>query len=157
MLIGLPVLLAEFYIGRKSGKNAVDAFKTLAPGSLWPWVGRMGVAACFILLSFYSVVGGWVLAYVVHAFGGAVRPDTDFSALFAQTIANPLHALAYQALFMLITVAVVRNGISEDIEKASKYLMPALFVIFLLLAAVRSRCLVPMPAWHFCCSRIGAI
>lgn len=135
VLIGLPVLLAEFYIGRKSGKNAVDAFKTLAPDSLWPWVGRMGVAACFILLSFYSVVGGWVLAYVVHAFGGTVRPDTDFSALFAQTIANPLHALAYQALFMLITVAVVRNGISEGIEKASKYLMPALFVIFLLLAA----------------------
>ena len=72
VLIGLPVLLAEFYIGRKSGKNAVDAFRTLAPGSQWPWVGRMGVVACFVLLSFYSVVGGWVLNYVVHAFSGEI-------------------------------------------------------------------------------------
>ncbi len=135
VLIGLPVLLAEFYIGRASGRNAVDAFKTLAPGSLWPWVGRMGVAACFILLSFYSVVGGWVSAYVVHAFSGAIRPDTDFGLLFEQTISHPLSAVAYQALFMLMTVAVVQGGIANGIEKASRYLMPALFVLFVLLVA----------------------
>ena len=64
ILVALPVQLAEFYIGRTGGKNAIDSFKTLRPGSQWPWVGRMGVAACFILLSFYSVVGGWVLNYV---------------------------------------------------------------------------------------------
>lgn len=137
VLIGLPVLLAEFYIGRQTQRNAVDAFKALAPQSLWPWVGRMGVAACFILLSFYSVVGGWVLAYVVHAFTGAVAPDADFKQLFGDTISNPAVAIGYQALFMLITVWVVQNGISQGIEKASRYLMPALFVVFLLLA-VRS-------------------
>ncbi|UOO81262.1 sodium-dependent transporter [Uruburuella testudinis] len=137
LLIGLPVLLAEFYIGRKSGRNAVDAFKVLAPGSMWPWVGRMGVAACFVLLSFYSVVGGWVLAYVVHAFSGAVHPHADFGQLFADTIANPVGAVLYQALFMLVTVAVVQGGIANGIEKASRYLMPALFVLFILLV-VRS-------------------
>ena len=74
ILIAMPVQLAEFYIGRKSGKNAIDSFKTLAPGTLWPWIGRLGVFACFILLSFYSVVGGWVLNYVVHAFTAPSTP-----------------------------------------------------------------------------------
>ncbi|KLT72108.1 transporter [Neisseria arctica] len=137
ILIGLPVLLAEFYIGRKSGKNAIDAFKMLAPNSMWPWVGRIGVTACFILLSFYSVVGGWVLAYSIHALSGNIGANTDFGQLFEHTITHPIAAPAYQALFMLITVWVVQNGISNGIEKANRYLMPALFLLFLLLA-VRS-------------------
>lgn len=82
IIVALPVQLAEFYIGRTGGKNAIDSFKTLRPGSLWPWVGRIGVAACFILLSFYSVVGGWVLNYVVHSFTGEIAPNVDFGALF---------------------------------------------------------------------------
>ncbi|WP_416190104.1 sodium-dependent transporter [Neisseria sp. CCUG17229] len=134
ILVALPVQLAEFYIGRTSGKNAVDAFKTLAPGSQWPWVGRMGVAACFVLLSFYSVVGGWVLNYVVHAFTGQIHPEANFEALFGATIANPWSVLLYQGLFMLMTIWVVKGGISDGIEKANRYLMPALFVLFIMLA-----------------------
>ncbi|ASK27820.1 sodium-dependent transporter [Neisseria chenwenguii] len=134
ILVALPVQLAEFYIGRTSGTNAVDAFKTLAPGSHWPWIGRMGVTACFVLLSFYSVVGGWVLNYVVHAFTGAVTPGADFKALFEQTIASPFSVLFYQGLFMLMTIFVVKGGVSDGIEKANRYMMPALFVLFLLLA-----------------------
>ena len=137
VLVALPVQLAEFYIGRKSGKNAVDAFKTLAPNSLWPWIGRMGVFACFILLSFYSVVGGWVLNYVVHAFDGSIHQNADFNALFGSTISNPVGSIAYQGLFMLMTVWVVKSGIAAGIERANKYMMPALFVLLLLLA-VRS-------------------
>ncbi len=137
ILVALPVQLAEFYIGRRSGKNAVDAFKTLAPNSLWPWIGRMGVFACFILLSFYSVVGGWVLNYVVHAFDGSIHSNADFNALFGNTISSPAGSIAYQGLFMLMTVWVVKSGISAGIEKANKYMMPALFVLFVLLA-VRS-------------------
>ena len=129
VLVALPVQLAEFYIGRKSGKNAVDAFKTLAPNSLWPWIGRMGVFACFILLSFYSVVGGWVLNYVVHAFDGSIHQNADFGALFGSTISSPAGSIAYQGLFMLMTVWVVKSGISNGIEKANRYMMPALFVL----------------------------
>ena len=88
--MALPVQLAEFYIGRTGGKNAIDSFKALRPGSQWPWVGRMGVAACFILLSFYSVVGGWVLNYVVHSFTGEIHAGADFEALFGKTISSPL-------------------------------------------------------------------
>ena len=134
VLVALPVQLAEFYIGRKSGKNAVDAFKTLAPNSLWPWIGRMGVFACFILLSFYSVVGGWVLNYVVHAFDGSIRQNADFGALFGSTISSPAGSIAYQGLFMLMTVWVVKSGIAAGIERANKYMMPALFVLLILLA-----------------------
>lgn len=134
VLVALPVQLAEFYIGRTSGQNAVDAFKALRPKSQWPWVGRMGVAACFVLLSFYSVVGGWVLNYVVHAFTGAIHPEADFEALFGATIASPAGALFYQGIFMLMTIWVVKGGISDGIEKANRYLMPALFILFLLLA-----------------------
>lgn len=137
VLVALPVQLAEFYIGRTSGNNAIDSFKTLAPGSQWPWVGRMGVAACFILLSFYSVVGGWVLNYVVHAFSGAIHPQADFAVLFNTTIANPAGVLFYQGLFMLMTIWVVKSGVSDGIEKANRYLMPALFLLFIALA-VRS-------------------
>ena len=135
ILVALPVQLAEFYIGRKSGKNAVDAFKTLAPNSLGPWIGRMGVFACFILLSFYSVVGGWVLNYVVHAFDGSIHQNADFNVLFGSTISNYVGSIAYQGLFMLMTVWVVKSGIAAGIERANKYMMPALFVLLLLLAA----------------------
>lgn len=134
ILIAMPVQLAEFYIGRKSGKNAIDSFKTLAPGTLWPWIGRLGVFACFILLSFYSVVGGWVLNYVVHTFTGAIHTGADFKELFNATIASPWGSIAYQGLFMLMTIWVVKSGISDGIEKANRYLMPALFILFLLLA-----------------------
>lgn len=134
VLVALPVQLAEFYIGRTGGKNAVDSFRVLRPGTQWLWVGRMGVAACFILLSFYSVVGGWVLNYVVHSFTGAVHTGADFEALFGATISNPAGSLSYQALFMLITVWVVKGGISDGIEKANRYLMPGLFILFIALA-----------------------
>ena len=137
VLVALPVQLAEFYIGRTSGKNAIDAFKTLAPNTQWPWIGRMGVAACFVLLSFYSVVGGWVLNCVVHALSGEIHTGADFAALFGATIANPWSVLLYQGLFMLMTIWVVKGGVSAGIEKANRYMMPTLFVLFLALA-VRS-------------------
>lgn len=134
VLVALPVQLAEFYIGRTGGQNAVDSFRALRPSTQWLWVGRMGVSACFILLSFYSVVGGWVLNYVVHSFTGAVHAGADFEALFGATISNPAGSLSYQALFMLITVWVVKGGISDGIEKANRYLMPGLFILFIALA-----------------------
>lgn len=135
VLVGLPVLLAEFYIGRKTGKNAIDALKELSRhNGAWVWIGRTGVVGCFVLLSFYSVVGGWVLAYFVHALSGSLNAHTDFPKLFEQTISNPYQAIVYQAIFMLITIWVVQKGVSEGIEKANRYLMPALFVMFIILA-----------------------
>ena len=83
LLIGFPLLISEYIIGRGSGKEAISAFKKLAPDSLWAWIGRFGVLGSFLLLSFYSVVGGWVLIYSVLSLVGAViRDGKDYGALF---------------------------------------------------------------------------
>ncbi|MDO5091167.1 MAG: sodium-dependent transporter [Cardiobacteriaceae bacterium] len=136
-LVAAPILIAEFAIGRHSRHSAIQAFHRLMPRTLWPGIGWLGVVTCFILLSFYSVVGGWVVAYVWHGVLGHLRAGTDYAAFFAAMIANPWQAVAFQGLFMLATVAVVQGGISRGIEKANKYMMPALFIMFILLA-VRS-------------------
>ena len=94
VLIGLPLLIAEFMIGRSTQKQAVGAFKSIAPNTGWHWIGRLGVGTCFILLSFYSVVGGWVLIYLFRGVTGQlITPGQNYGALFTETIGNPLGRL----------------------------------------------------------------
>ncbi len=132
LLIGMPLLIGEFVIGRSTQKEAVGAYQAIAPGSGWHWVGRMGVATCFILLSFYSVVGGWILHYLLR---GLTRQLTGipYDKLFGQVIADPVWSIAGQLAFMLITIWVVARGVQNGIESANKYMMPGLFLLFLLL------------------------
>ncbi|WP_046176619.1 sodium-dependent transporter [Domibacillus indicus] len=137
VLIGAPILLAEFFIGRRTQKDAVSSFKMLAPGSFWPAVGIVGVIAAFIILSFYSVVGGWVLSYMWRTAAGMLNGGTDFTALFGEIIADPVEVLIAQALFMVMTIFVVQGGVQKGIERASTFMMPALFILFIALV-VRS-------------------
>ncbi|MFE7061279.1 sodium-dependent transporter [Sutcliffiella sp. NPDC057660] len=135
LLIGAPMLLAEFIIGRSTQKDAISSYKMLAKGSKWHLIGVLGVVASFILLSFYSVVGGWIVTYLGKSFMGRLSNFTldEYSGLFEQTIASPYLALIAQFIFILITIYVVQAGVQSGIEKASKILMPLLFIIFLLL------------------------
>ncbi|MBU8784981.1 sodium-dependent transporter [Bacillus glycinifermentans] len=133
LLVGLPLLLAEFIIGRKTQKDAVESYKELAPGSLWHLIGRLGIVTCFILLSFYSVVGGWIIIYIFKGLTGELSKNTDYANLFGQTIADPFLVLVSQLIFIIITIIVVAKGVSSGIEKASRFMMPALFIIFLIL------------------------
>lgn len=137
-LIGAPILVAEFVIGRSSRKSARDAFSALMPNhwphKAWALTGILGIITCFVLLSFYSVVGGWVLAYVYYALTGQLSGVSDYGAFFAQLIGQPIKVLTFQAAFMLATVWVVQSGISTGIEQANKYMMPSLFIMFVLLA-----------------------
>ncbi|MBY7142712.1 sodium-dependent transporter [Virgibacillus sp. NKC19-3] len=135
IIIGLPILLAEFIIGRGSQKEAVSAYKTLAPKSRWsPIIGRWGVVGAFLLMSFYSVVGGWVLIYSAMSIPGMVIQDnTDYTALFETITENPLIVIVGLALYLIINIIVVSFGIKNGIEKASKVLMPLLFVFFVIL------------------------
>jgi len=135
LLIGAPMLLAEFIIGRSTQKDAISSYKMLAKGSNWHLIGVLGVVASFILLSFYSVVGGWIVTYLGKSFIGGLSNFTleEYSGLFEQTIASPYLALIAQFIFILITIYVVQAGVQSGIEKASKILMPLLFIIFLVL------------------------
>ncbi|WP_096202650.1 sodium-dependent transporter [Bacillus sp. FJAT-45350] len=135
VLVGLPLLLAEFIIGRSTQKEAVSAYKTIAPGSMWHLVGRLGVVTCFILLSFYSVVGGWVLSYLFRSATGQLTGlgDEAYGGIFGGVISSPIESVLAQLAFMLLVIFVVAKGVSSGIEKASKYMMPALFVLFLIL------------------------
>ncbi|MCA1039763.1 sodium-dependent transporter [Bacillus infantis] len=136
LFIGLPILLAEFVIGRSTQKEAVAAYKAIAPGSLWPWVGRMGVAACFLLLSFYSVIGGWILIYLWYAISGKLWSEgLNFEEVFGGAISSPLLAAGAQLIFILLSVLIVSRGVQGGLEKVNKYFMPALFIMFLALIA----------------------
>ncbi|MED1794042.1 MULTISPECIES: sodium-dependent transporter [Brevibacillus] len=132
LAIGMPLLLGEFVIGRSTQKEAVSAYKVIAPGTLWHWVGRLGVVTCFLLLSFYSVVGGWILTYLAKGITGQINGPA-YDKLFSSIIGDPLGAVFAQLVFMVITAWVVARGVQSGIESANKYLMPGLFILFVIL------------------------
>ncbi|WP_252503794.1 sodium-dependent transporter [Sporosarcina sp. Marseille-Q4943] len=133
LAIGLPILLAEFVIGRRGQQDAVTSLQNLAPGRPWFLIGWMGLLSSFILLSFYSVVGGWILSYLARAL--LFRLDTsDYAGLFNAIIASPGEVLIAQAVFMILTIWIVQSGIRGGIERASRWMMPLLFIFFIVLA-----------------------
>lgn len=134
LAIGLPLLIAEFVIGRNTGKGAHGAYKAIAPGSCWHWVGYLGMGTCFLLLSFYSVVGGWILLYWAQSLiGGLLAEGRNYNDLFKQTTSDPWASIGAQFSFMLITIIVVSRGIQKGIERVNRVLMPGLFSLFLVL------------------------
>ncbi|MFD1039983.1 sodium-dependent transporter [Virgibacillus byunsanensis] len=134
VIIGLPLLIAEFIIGRGAQKEAISAFKKLAPKSGWSIIGRWGVVGSFLLMSFYSVVGGWVLIYsILSIFGLVIKEGANYEQLFITVTGNPLITIAGLIGFLFINVIVISFGIKNGIEKSSKILMPLLFVFFIIL------------------------
>ncbi|WP_270179833.1 sodium-dependent transporter [Alkalihalobacillus sp. CinArs1] len=138
-LVGAPMLLAEFVVGRHSQKDAVASYEDISGNPKWKALGYLGVVASFIILSFYSVIGGWVLTYLLRSFSGSLTglENDVYGSLFESIIGNPATALLSQAAFLAITISVVQFGIKRGIEAASKYMMPALFILFIVLV-VRS-------------------
>jgi len=131
--IGLSVMLAEFAVGRAAQRNAIGAFAVLK-GKMWPVVGFMGVLAAFVILSFYSVVAGWTIAYIVKMGAGTLAGDADaLGAAFGEFIGSPVEPILYHALFMGLTIAVVLGGVHDGIERACKVLMPLLFILLIVL------------------------
>lgn len=135
LFIGLPILLAEFIIGRGSQKDAISAYQSFSPESNWDLIGKIGVFASFILLSFYSVVGGWIIIYFFQVIKGELSNlnQNQYSLLFHELISAPVVPVLAQLIFMLITILIVSKGIKKGIERASKFMMPALFISFIIL------------------------
>ncbi|WP_458353996.1 sodium-dependent transporter [Peribacillus frigoritolerans] len=135
LLIGAPILIAEFTIGRNAQKDAISAYKHIAPGKPWVLIGYGGVVASIILLSFFSVVGGWIISYLARSFTGSLSNLTqeEYGNFFNTIISNPYETVIAQLLFMVFTIWVVQGGVSKGIEKANKYMMPSLFILFIIL------------------------
>ncbi|MGM0876015.1 MAG: sodium-dependent transporter [Bacillota bacterium] len=138
ILIGLPMLISEFIIGRGAKQEAITAYKKLAPNSHWDKNGILGVIGCFLLLSFYCVVGGWVLIYsILSITGRVINKGANYPELFGSITSSPSVTLLGLGLYLLINIVVITFGIKNGIEKASKYMMPLLFIFFIVLV-VRS-------------------
>ena len=137
LLIGLPLLLAEFVLGRGAGVSAIRTFGKLGKNKNYNIIGYIGGFALFILLSFYSVIGGWILVYLGISVADALglHATGDHAALFMSVISNTWIALGAQALFILLNILIVSRGVQKGIEKASKIMMPLLFIIFLVIIA----------------------
>jgi NSS family neurotransmitter:Na+ symporter len=135
--IGLPMLVTEMVIGRRSEKGPVGAYRALAPedrgGNAWVVWGFFAILTGFLLLSFYSVVGGWTIGYVVKAASGefAATETGNIPGLFGDLSGSPMAATFYHFLFMAATTGVVYGGVTDGIERATKILMPVFGALLL--------------------------
>lgn len=135
LVVGLPLLLSEFVIGRAGGRNPIDGFEYLGGKKGYRIFGWIGNIATIFLLSFYSVIGGWIMIYLLIATLDVVgiMNIVDYGATFNEVITNPLYALLGQAVFMLLIAFIVAQGIQKGIERASKIMMPLLFILFVVI------------------------
>ena len=136
-LICLPIFVSEFVIGRRSQKNAYAAFRDLSGGSAWRWVGLLTVIVPLIVLSYYSVIGGWSIEYLLKSTtfsftGGASQ--SAMNTMFADFVSSTCSPLLTHTAFLLATTLIVVVGIKDGIEKFSKVMMPLLFVIVVVIA-----------------------
>lgn len=137
-IICLPIMFSEFTIGRRSGANAFRAFRKLSPGSKWNFMGIFVVLTPILVVSFYSVVGGWTIDYMVKAATGVFSGTSQqLSSLFSDTISSPLGPIIYMLVFLALSCLVLLAGVEKGIERFSKVMMPALFVMIVIIA-VRS-------------------
>lgn len=144
LLIGLPIVMAEFTIGRKGQSDAVGSFEKLspgnerlAPGEPWKIAGIMGVASAFMILSFYGVIAGWILYYLLNYITGNLwsAPTDGYGAFFGEFISGSFQPIVWQFIFMALTIGIVFVGVKKGIERANKILMPLLGVLIIVLSA----------------------
>ena len=136
-LICLPIFISEFVIGRRSQKNAYAAFRDLSGGSAWRWVGLFTITVPLVVLSYYSVIGGWSVEYLLKSvsfsFTGAASQSV-FHTMFTDFVSSTWVPLLVHTVFLIVTTMIVVVGIKDGIEKFSKVMMPLLFIIVVAIA-----------------------
>lgn len=139
LLLALPMMYAEFIIGRRSQANVFGAYKVLAPDTKWCNIGFIYVLCSVVIISFYSVVGGWTVDYLMKAltFQFKDADNTVLGGMFDSTVTSSYKPLLYMLLFLAGTALIVSAGVKRGIEKYTKIMMPVLFVLVVMIA-VRS-------------------
>ena len=138
-VLGIPMMMAEVMLGRRGRQTPVNTMRTLAEETnaspIWQLVGWAGTLAGILILSYYSVIGGWTVGYIFHAAAGDFSGLSGDAAtsLFGDFVGSPLIQVGWHTAFMLITMAIVARGVQSGLEKAVSYLMPALLVLLLVL------------------------
>ena len=138
-LIGLPVMMAEILIGRRGRQNPVNTLKSLSAeensSSTWRFLGWIGLLAGFFILSYYSVIAGQAMAYVFRAFSGVFTGVTADGAnsIYQSLTGDPERLLAWHTVFMVFTMVVVARGVKSGLEKLVRFVMPALFIMLIIL------------------------
>jgi len=139
-IVGLPILFAEIVVGRRGRMSPINSIRELADDAgasrAWMGLGWLGIVAGFLVLSFYSVVAGWTLAYGFDYFQQLVLgapPIDDTGAKFNALLADPARLIFWHGVFMVLTVGVVALGVEEGLERAVSVLMPTLFVLLVIL------------------------
>ncbi len=142
LLLGIPCMISEFIIGRHGHANTAQAYRKIAGRSVWSLIGYMSVLTGFLITGYYAVVSGWCLQYLWASLIGHLQGDPEyFKTYFEEFSAHPVKPVFCLTLIMLMTYLIVKNGIRDGIEKASKLFMPTLFI--LLLVIVVSSCMLP--------------
>ncbi len=138
-VIGIPIMMGEVMLGRRARQSPINTMRSLSAqegrNGMWKYVGWMGVAAGFLILSYYSVIAGWALAYVVRTASGmfTIHTADGVANIFGEFVSDPEKLLFWHTVFMVMTVIVVARGVQHGLEKAVRFLMPALFILLLVL------------------------
>lgn len=138
-LIGIPIMISEVMIGRRGGRSPINSMRQLTQrdglSKRWAWIGGMGMLASFLILTFYSVIGGWALSYVGNSASGlfAGASTEAIGAMFGNLLADPYTLLLWHSIFMLLVVMIVARGLSSGMEKAINILMPIMFALLLVM------------------------
>ena len=136
-LLSLPIFISESVIGRRTHSNTFGAMEILAPGSKWKWLGLLTVISPLIILSFYSVVGGWSIEYFVKSctLGFGTVPISHVEGIFGGFITSTWGPLLCHTVFLLLCAGIILGGVKGGIEKFSNITMPILFVLIVLIIA----------------------
>lgn len=135
--ISVPIMLCESLIGRRTHQNTVGAMKTLAPGTGWKWLGALTVLSPVILLSYYSVVGGWSVDYFLKAVTFQFSPDRaeNVTHMFDEFVSSTWGPIGCLFLFLLSCAVIIYLGVKRGIERFNKITIPILFVLIVVIAA----------------------
>jgi len=142
VLLGIPCMVSEFIVGRHGQSNTARAYRKLAGGTPWSLIGYMGVLTGFLITGYYAVVSGWCLQYIFASLIGHLQGDPEyFKTYFTELATHPVKPVLWTVIILGITYLIIEHGVRDGIERASKLLMPTLFILLLII--VGASCMLP--------------